>query len=45
MTQGLSWILSGAEEVYNWASHLEHSQSIEFDADRAPDESDLIRFF
>lgn len=35
------------EEVQNWASHLEHLQSIhiEFDADGAPEESDLIRFF
>ena len=35
------------EEVQDWASHLEHLQSIllEFDADAAPEESDLIRFF
>lgn len=35
------------EEVQDWASHLEHLQSIllEFDADGAPEESDLIRFF
>lgn len=35
------------EEVQNWASHLEHLQSIliEIDADGAPEESDLIRFF
>ena len=33
------------EEVYNWASYLEYSQSIEFDADRAPEKPDLIRFF
>ena len=37
VTQRLSWILSGANKVYNWASHLEHLQSIEFDADRAPE--------
>ena len=37
MTQGLLWRLSGVEEVHNWASHLEHLQSIEFDADRAPE--------
>ena len=31
----------------NWASHLEHLQSIllEFDTDGAPEESDLIRLF
>ena len=35
------------EEVQDWASHLEHLQSIllEFDAEGAPEESDLIRFF
>ena len=35
------------QEVQDWASHLEHLQSIlqEFDADGAPKESDLIRFF
>ena len=35
------------EKVQDWASHLEHLQSIlqEFDADRAPKKSDLIRFF
>ena len=45
VTPKFSWILSGAEEVYNWASHLEHLQSIEFDTDRAPEESNLIWFF
>ena len=35
------------EEVQDWAFHLEHLQSIlqEFDADGAPEESDLIQFF
>ena len=35
------------KEVQDWASHLEHLQSIlqEFDKERAPEESDLIRFF
>ena len=35
------------EEARDWASHLEHLQSIllEFDTDEAPEESDLIRFF
>ena len=35
------------EEVQDWASHLEHLQSvlIEFDADGAPEESDVIRYF
>ena len=35
------------EEVQDWASYLEHLRSIslEFNADRAPRESDLIRFF
>ena len=33
------------EEVLHWASHLEHPQSIEFDADRAPEKPDLNRFF
>ena len=35
------------EEVQDWASHLEHLQSIliEFDADGAPEESTLIRYF
>lgn len=35
------------EEVQDWASHLEHLQAIllEFDADGAPEESELIRFF
>ena len=35
------------EEVQDWASHLEHLQSIliEFDADGAPGESALIRYF
>lgn len=35
------------EEVQDWASHLEHLQAIliEIDADGAPEESDLIRFF
>lgn len=35
------------EGVQDWASHLEHLQPIliEFDADGAPEESDLIRFF
>ena len=28
MTQGLSWILSGVEEVYNWASHLLSNPSL-----------------
>ena len=41
MTQRLLRILSGAEKVYNWASYLEHPQSIEFDADRAPKKPDL----
>ena len=33
------------EEVLHWASHLEHPQSIEFDADRAPEKPNLNRFF
>lgn len=35
------------EEVQDWASHPEHLQSvlIEFDADGAPGESDVIRYF
>lgn len=35
------------EEVQDWASHLKHLQAIliEFDADGAPEESALIRFF
>ena len=35
------------EEVQDWASHLEHLQSIllEFDANGAPEETDLIRYF
>ena len=35
------------EEVQDWASHLEHLQSIlqEFDEEGAPEESDLIWFF
>ena len=35
------------EEVQDWAFHLEHLQAllIEFDADGAPKESDLIRIF
>ena len=35
------------EEVQDWASHLEYLQSIliDSDADGAPEESDLIRFF
>ena len=35
------------EEVQDWASHLEHFQSIlqEFDEEGAPEESDLIWFF
>lgn len=35
------------EEVPDWASHLVHFQAIikEFDPDRAPEKSDLIRFF
>ena len=35
------------EEVQDWASHLEHLQSIlqEFDEEGAPEESNLIRFF
>ena len=33
------------EEVLHWASHLEHLQSIEFDADKAPEKPDLNRFF
>ena len=33
------------KEVLYWVSHLEHSQSIEFDADRAPEKLDLNRFF
>ena len=35
------------EEVQDWASHLKHLQAIliEFDADGAPEESVLIRFF
>ena len=35
------------EEVQDWASHLEHLQSIliEFDADGAPEDSALIRYF
>ena len=42
MTPKLSWILPGVEEVYNWASYLEHLQSIEFDAARAPEKPDLL---
>ena len=42
VTLEFSWILPGAEEVYNWASHLKHLQSIKFGADRAPEESKLI---
>ena len=56
-TPGLLWTQPGVgssgtpsikqEEVQDWASHLEHLQSIllEFDAEGAPEESDLIRFF
>ena len=35
------------EEVQDWAAHLEHLQSIliEFDADGAPEESAVVRFF
>ena len=33
------------EEVLHWASHLEHPQSIGFDADRAPEKPDLNQFF
>ena len=35
------------KELQDWASHLEHLQSIlqEFDEEGAPEESDLIRFF
>ena len=35
------------EEVYNWASHLEHPQSIliEFDPAIAPTESTIVRYF
>ena len=29
------------EEVLHWASHFEHPQSIEFDADSAPEKPDL----
>ena len=32
-------------EVYKWAFYLEHSQSIELDADRAPEKLNLIQFF
>ena len=45
VTPKFSWILPRVEKVYNWVSHLKHLQSIEFDADRAPEESKLIRFF
>ena len=31
-------------EVCNWASHLEHPQSIEFDAGRVPEKPDLNQF-
>ena len=37
-----SWILPEAKEVYNWASHFKHLQSIEFDANRALEKSNLI---
>ena len=35
------------EEVYNWASHLEHFQSImiEFDPAATPTESTMVRYF
>ena len=33
------------EKVLHWASHLEHPQSIEFDADRAPEKPELNWFF
>ena len=35
------------EEVYDWASHLEHLQSIliEFDPAAAPTESTMVRYF
>ena len=35
------------EEVYDWASHLEHLQSflIEFDSVTAPTESTIVRYF
>ena len=35
------------EEVYDWASHLEHLQSIlmEFDPAAAPEESTMVRYF
>ena len=35
------------EEVYDWASHLEHLQSIliEFDPVAAPTESTMVRYF
>lgn len=50
------WITSGAglkrlsnqvEEVQDWVSHLEHLHItlIELNADGAPEETDLIRFF
>ena len=45
VTQGLLWILFGVEEVYNWASHLKHPQSIELDVDRAPEKPNFIQFF
>ena len=42
VTPEFSWILPGAEKVYNWVSHLEHLQSIEFGADKALEESNFI---
>ena len=33
------------EEVHNWASHLEHPQSIKFDADRASESPTSFDFF
>ena len=42
VTSKLLWILLGVEKVYNYASHLEYLQSISFDANRAPEESNLI---
>ena len=33
------------KEVLHWVSHLKHPQSIEFDADRAPEKLDLNQFF
>ena len=44
-TKRFLWILSRAKKVYNWASYLEHLQSIKFDIDRAPGKFDLIWFF